>query len=81
MNYWESGMHLALGTDIFESYGRYQGRLLEEYDRLSDEFGFVRIDARRSVEEIQADLRHLADARHVVAQPEPVPPLHVRRGR
>src|SRR5207249_10550515 len=31
MNYWESGMHLALGTDIFESFDRYQRRLLEEY--------------------------------------------------
>src|SRR5438093_12405486 len=57
MNYWESGMHLALGTDIFESFDRYQRRLLEEYDRLADEFRFVRVDARRSVEEIQDDLR------------------------
>src|SRR2546426_4458239 len=57
MNYWESGMHLALGTDIFESFDRYQRRLLEEYDRLADEFRFVRVDARRSVEEIQNDLR------------------------
>ena len=61
MNYWESGMHLALGTDIFESFDRYQRRLLEEYDRLADEFRFVRVDARRSVEEIQNDLRtHIA---------------------
>ena len=61
MNYWESGMHLALGTDIFESFDRYQRRLLEEYDRLADEFRFVRVDARRSVEDIQTDLRaHIA---------------------
>src|SRR2546426_4620150 len=61
MDYWESGMHLALGTDIFESFDRYQRRLLEEYDRLADEFRFVRVDARRSVEEIQTDLRaHIA---------------------
>ena len=61
MNYWESGMYLALGTDIFESFDRYQRRLLEEYDRLADEFRFVRVDARRSVEEIQDDLRaHIA---------------------
>src|SRR5206468_10238161 len=61
MDYWESGMHLALGTDIFESFDRYQRRLLEEYDRLADEFRFVRVDARRSVEEIQDDLRaHIA---------------------
>lgn len=86
MNYWESGMHLALGTDIFESFGRYQGRLLEEYDRLSDEFGFVRVDARRSVDEIQGDLRariteHLANAGQAIARPEPVAPLRLPRER
>jgi len=27
MDYWESGMHLALGTDLFDSFERYQSRL------------------------------------------------------
>src|SRR6267142_4529962 len=49
MDYWESGMHLALGTDIFDSFERYQRRLLDEYDRLADEFGFLRVDARRGI--------------------------------
>src|SRR3989442_3984045 len=61
MDYWESGMHLALGTDIFDSFQRYQRHLLEEYDRLADEFRFIRVDARRSVDDIQNDLRaHIA---------------------
>jgi dTMP kinase len=61
MEYWESGMHLALGDDIFESFKRYQGRLIEEYDVLAREFDFVSIDARRSIETIQSDLReHVA---------------------
>jgi len=57
MDYWESGMHLALGDDIFESFKRYQGSLIEEYNVLAREFDFVTIDARRSVEAIQGDLR------------------------
>jgi dTMP kinase len=61
MDYWESGMHLALGTDIFDSFQRYQRRLIEEYNALAREFGFVSVDARRPVESIQADLReHIA---------------------
>ncbi|HUY29194.1 MAG TPA: dTMP kinase [Candidatus Binataceae bacterium] len=61
MDYWESGMHLALGTDLFDSFQRYQGRLIEEYRRLAAEFGFVSIDARAPIEEIQGDLRkHIA---------------------
>jgi len=57
MDYWESGMHLALGSDIFESFRRYQTRLIREYNRLAKEFRFVTVDARRPVESIQADLR------------------------
>jgi len=61
MDYWESGMHLALGTDIFDSFCRYQRRLIDEYNRLGDQFRFVRVDARRPVEDIQEDLRqHIA---------------------
>jgi dTMP kinase len=57
MDYWESGMHLALGTDIFDSFQRYQSRLIAEYDRLAEEFGFVTIDARRGIGDVQSDVR------------------------
>ena len=57
MNYWESGMHLALGSDIFDSFRHYQSRLVEEYDRLADEFRFITVDACRPIESIQLDLR------------------------
>jgi dTMP kinase len=62
MDYWESGMHLALGSDIFDSFRRYQARLIGEYDRLAEEFDFVTVDATRPVETIQVDLR-----RHIAA--------------
>jgi dTMP kinase len=58
MDYWESGMHLALSSDIFDSFRNYQQRLIAEYDRLAREFGFITIDARRPSGEIQAELRH-----------------------
>ncbi len=57
MDYWESGMHLALGTDLFDSFHRYQTNLIEEYRRLAQEFGFITVDARRSIDEVQNDLR------------------------
>jgi len=62
MDYWESGMHLSLGTDLFDSFQRYQSRLIEEYRRLASEFGFIKVDARRSIEDLQNDLRaHIAE--------------------
>jgi dTMP kinase len=57
MDYWESGMHLALGSDMFDSFTRYQTQLIGEYNRLARADRFVSVDARRSVDEIQADLR------------------------
>ena len=57
MDYWESGMHLALGIDLFDSFQRYQRRLIEEYNALAREFGFIDCDARRPIEDIQVDLR------------------------
>jgi len=57
MDYWESGMHLALGSDIYESFVRYQQWLIREYDQLAREFGFVTVDARKPVETIQEELR------------------------
>ena len=59
--YWESGMHLALGIDLFDSFQRYQRRLIEEYNALGREFGFVTCDARQPVDDIQRELRaHIA---------------------
>ncbi|HXJ36972.1 MAG TPA: dTMP kinase [Candidatus Eisenbacteria bacterium] len=57
MDYWESGMHLALGSDIFDSFTRYQTQLIEEYNRLGRHYHFTNVDARRSIDEIQTDLR------------------------
>jgi dTMP kinase len=57
MDYWESGMHLKLGSDIFDSFRRYQSRILREYDRMADEFDFVTVDAQQPIDDIQQELR------------------------
>lgn len=57
IDYWESGMHLSLGSDIFDSFRRYQSRLIREYNRLAREFRFVTVEARQPIERIQGELR------------------------
>ncbi|HMS83522.1 MAG TPA: hypothetical protein PKD12_07720 [Nitrospira sp.] len=57
MNYWESGMDLRLGNDLYESFKKYQSLLIEEFDKMAMEFGFTVVDARKSPEEIQDELR------------------------
>jgi dTMP kinase len=71
IDYWESGMYLALGGDIFDSFKRYQSLLLEQYRRLAAEFGFIVVDARRSAETIQAELRrHMSNFMRAVSESE-----------
>src|SRR5712664_4746525 len=62
MDFWESGMDLKHGDDIYDSFRTYQNRLLKEYSSMADEFNFRVVDARRSIGRIQDELR-----RHVSA--------------
>ena len=57
MDYWESGMDMKAGDDIFDNFRNYQRQLLKEYTSMSDEFGFRVLDGRKSVNWIQEELR------------------------
>ncbi len=57
MDYWESGMDMKIGDDIYESFRTYQKSLLKEYSSMADEYRFRVLDARRKVEVIQDELR------------------------
>jgi dTMP kinase len=57
MDYWESGMDMKSGDDIYDSFRAYQNRLLREYNQLAEEFGFRVLDGRQSVDRIQEELR------------------------
>jgi dTMP kinase len=51
-DYWESGMDMPMGEDLYESFTRYQRRVIEELDRLSREYQFDTIDATQPVDTI-----------------------------
>jgi dTMP kinase len=62
IDYWEAGMDMHLGIDLFESFRRYQWRLIREYNKMAREYGFVTVDATRTVDEIQARIRRRVQA-------------------
>src|SRR5215510_12885167 len=62
IDYWESGMDMHLGIDLFESFRKYQWRLIREYNKMAREFGFVTVDAALTVEEIHARVRRRVQA-------------------
>jgi dTMP kinase len=57
MDYWESGMDMKAGDDIYESFRTYQRGLLKEYTSMAEEFGFRIIEGKKSVNWIQDELR------------------------
>src|SRR5436190_9290301 len=59
MNYWESGMDMNYGDDLYDSFVAYQGELIAQFDRMADEFGFLTVDARQDPQSIQRQLRRM----------------------
>jgi dTMP kinase len=57
LKYYEAGMDMEWADDEEESFKLFQGRILEEYDRMVEEFGLTMIDATRSIEKQQREMR------------------------
>jgi dTMP kinase len=60
-DFWESGMDVRLGGDMYESFVRYQSRIIRALDAMAKSYGFTIIDASRPAEDIFAELkRHIS---------------------
>jgi dTMP kinase len=59
LKYYEAGMDLGWSDEPEESFTIFQGKILEEYDRMVSEFGLTVIDATRSIERQQREMRLL----------------------
>jgi dTMP kinase len=69
MNYWEAGMDLHMGADLFDSFVNYQSNLIQEYEKMAKEYNFEVINGRKSVEEIQEKIR--AKVKTILEGPAP----------
>jgi dTMP kinase len=59
IKYYEAGMDLGLSRSVEESFRIFQGRILDEYEAMTDEMGFRVIDATQSIEEQQRQMRRI----------------------
>jgi dTMP kinase len=59
LKYYEAGMDMEWADDEEESFTIFQGKILEEYDRMVDEFGLTVIDATRSIVKQQREMREI----------------------
>lgn len=63
LKFYEAGMDLDLSDDEDESFQLFQGRILEEYEKMTPEFDLTVIDATLPIETQQAQMRQLARAK------------------
>ncbi len=56
-DYWESGMDLRLGEDLYDSFVTYQSHILKQFDDMSKRYDFQIINAARPIPEVTADLQ------------------------
>ncbi len=61
LKYYEAGLDLGLTDDIEESFEFFQGMIMERYEEMVEEFGLTVIDATRSIEEQQDEVRALVE--------------------
>lgn len=59
LKYYEAGMDLGLSDSYEESFKLFQGKILDEYDKMVDEFGLTMIDGTLPVKVQQKKVRAL----------------------
>jgi dTMP kinase len=59
LKYYEAGMDLGLSRNIEESFRIFQGRILVQYEAMIEEMGFHVIDATKSIEAQQREMRRI----------------------
>jgi dTMP kinase len=59
LKFYEAGMDMGWSTNLVESFRIFQGKVLDEYDRLVDEFGLSVVDATGSITDQQKVFRKL----------------------
>ncbi len=61
--FYEAGMDLGLSEDEEESFRVFQGRIIDEYEKMVPEFDLTVVDATLPIEEQQTQMRQLVKAK------------------
>jgi dTMP kinase len=64
LKFYEAGLDMGWSTNAVESFKMFQGKVLDEYDRLVDEYGLSVVNATGSITEQQRVFRKLV-AQHL----------------
>lgn len=72
LKWYEAGMDLGLSEDPYESFKLFQGRILEQYDAMVDEFDLQVIDGTLPIAEQQQQVRSIVQPylQHLLRRPD-----------
>jgi dTMP kinase len=59
LKYYEAGLDIGLSSDPMESFKQFQARIIEEYEKMTSEFNFTVMDATKTIEEQQRQMRNI----------------------
>jgi dTMP kinase len=68
MKFYEAGMDMGWSSSVVESFKMFQGKVLDEYDRLVEEYGLCVVNASGSITEQQRTFRKLV-SQHLEIEP------------
>ena len=57
--FYEAGMDMKLSNDPYESYIIFQSKVIEEYNKMLNEFEIVKLDAKDTIHNKQVEIRRL----------------------
>jgi dTMP kinase len=60
-NYWESGMDLPLGEDMYDSFIAYQSRLMAVFDAMASEYEFQVVETSASIENVSEQIKSMLE--------------------
>jgi dTMP kinase len=60
-NYWESGMDLLVGEDMYDSFIAYQSRLMAVFDEMAGEYGFHVVETSANIENVFEQIKNILE--------------------
>lgn len=80
-DYWESGMDLRFGSDKYESFVRYQTKVIQALDRMAKRYDFIPIDAQQPADDIFRELQQHISSLDLLQVSEPKPRTRKRAAK
>ena len=57
-DYYESGRDIGLSTDFYESFKLYQNKIIDEYNKMIEEYNFIKVNGQDNINTIHEFIKN-----------------------